>query len=56
MPLTRLQAEPGTTIWDMGEEPFPADRYIIVYRVTAENVFILRVVHSSRDLNALMGR
>jgi toxin ParE1/3/4 len=38
-----------------GRRTFPADRYIIVYRVTAENVFILRVVHSSRDLKALMG-
>jgi plasmid stabilization system protein ParE len=34
---------------------FPADRYIIVYRVSDRDVLILRVAHSNRDIEALFG-
>jgi toxin ParE1/3/4 len=42
---------------DLGPGPrsFPADRYIIVYRVSGRDVLILRVAHSSRDIEALFG-
>jgi len=33
-----------------GRRSFPADRYIIVYRVSGRDVLILRVAHSSRDI------
>jgi toxin ParE1/3/4 len=36
-----------------GRRSFPADRYIIVYRVAGQDVLILRVAHSSRDIEAL---
>lgn len=39
-----------------GRRSFPADQYIIVYRLRRQDVFILRVVHGRRDLKALMGR
>jgi toxin ParE1/3/4 len=38
-----------------GRRSFPADRYIIVYRVSGRDVLILRVAHSSRDIEALFG-
>jgi len=37
-----------------GRRSFPADRYVIVYRVSGGNVVILRVAHGSRDIRALM--
>ena len=37
-----------------GRRSFPADRYIIVYRVSGRDVLILRVAHSSRDIEALL--
>jgi hypothetical protein len=43
-------AELETTIWAQAAEAFPADRYIIVYRVSGRDVLILRVAHSSRDI------
>jgi toxin ParE1/3/4 len=36
-----------------GTRSFPVGRYIIVYRVVGQDVLILRVAHSSRDLQAL---
>lgn len=39
-----------------GRRSFPADHYVIVYRVRGRQVTILRVLHGSRDLNAMMGR
>jgi plasmid stabilization system protein ParE len=36
-----------------GRRSFPADRYIIVYRVAGQDVLILRVAHSRRDIDAL---
>ena len=38
-----------------GRRSFPADRYIIVYRVAGQSVRILRVAHSRRDIEALFG-
>jgi len=38
-----------------GRRSFPADRYVIVYRVSGRDVVILRVAHGSRDIQALMG-
>jgi len=38
-----------------GRRSFPADRYIIVFRVAGQDVLILRVAHSSRDIEALFG-
>src|ERR1700730_13206859 len=38
----------------VGRRSFPADQYIIIYRVRGPDVFILRVVHGSRDLKAVM--
>ena len=35
-----------------GRRSFPADRYIIVYRVSGRDVLILRVAHSRRDIEA----
>lgn len=39
-----------------GRRSFPADRYLIVYRVRGRDVLILRVIHGSRDIPALFGR
>jgi toxin ParE1/3/4 len=39
-----------------GRRSFPADRYLIVYRLRGSDVLILRVVHGSRDLPALFAR
>jgi toxin ParE1/3/4 len=39
-----------------GRRSFPADQYVIVYRVQGSDVFILRVAHGRRDLKALMGQ
>jgi toxin ParE1/3/4 len=39
----------------LGRRSFPADRYIIVYRVAGRDVLILRVAHSRRDIEALFG-
>jgi toxin ParE1/3/4 len=36
-----------------GRRSYPVDRYIIVYRIDGNDVEILRVVHGSRDLEAL---
>ena len=38
-----------------GRRGFPADRYIIVCRVAGQDVLILRVAHSRRDIEALFG-
>src|SRR4029077_15651864 len=38
-----------------GRRSFPADRYVIVYRVADRDVVILRVAHGSRDIQALRG-
>jgi toxin ParE1/3/4 len=35
-----------------GRRSFPADRYIIVCRVSGRDVLILRVAHSRRDIEA----
>jgi toxin ParE1/3/4 len=42
---------------DLGQSSrsFPVGRYIIVYRIVDQDVLILRVAHSGRDLRALMG-
>jgi toxin ParE1/3/4 len=37
-----------------GRRSYPVDRYVIVYRVKGEDVRILRVAHSARDIKALM--
>lgn len=37
-----------------GRRTYPVNRYIIAYRVMGEDVWILRVIHGSRDLQALM--
>jgi toxin ParE1/3/4 len=39
-----------------GRRTFPADRYVIVYRVEGVDVLILRIAHSHQDIRALMGR
>ena len=36
-----------------GRRSFPAGRYIIVYRVAGQDVLILRVAHTRRDIEAL---
>jgi toxin ParE1/3/4 len=36
-----------------GLRSFPVDRYVIFYRVMAGGVEIVRVLHGSRDLNAI---
>jgi plasmid stabilization system protein ParE len=40
----------------LGRRSFPADSYVIVYRIEGEDVLILRVAHSRRDIRALMNR
>jgi toxin ParE1/3/4 len=37
-----------------GTRSFPVGRYIIVYRIMGQDVLILRVAHTSRDLRALL--
>jgi toxin ParE1/3/4 len=39
-----------------GRRSFPVGRYIIVYRITGQDVLILRVAHSRRDIEALFRR
>lgn len=36
-----------------GRRTFPVDTYVILYRVRGEDVLILRVAHSKRDLDTL---
>ncbi len=36
-----------------GTRSFPVGEYVIVYSVEGEDVFILRVVHGRRDIEAL---
>jgi len=38
-----------------GRRSYPVDRYVIVYRVQGADVWILRVAHGSRDIEALFG-
>lgn len=40
----------------IGTRSFPVGQYVIVYCVEGQDVFILRVVHGKRDLDALFGR
>ena len=35
---------------------FPVGQYVIIYRVSGEDVLILHVVHGSRDIENLFGR
>src|SRR6184192_1628890 len=37
----------------LGRRSYPVGRYLIVYRLDGGDVLILRVVHGSRDLEAL---
>jgi toxin ParE1/3/4 len=37
-----------------GLRSFPAGAYVIIYRVEADDVLILHVIHGSRDLDALL--
>ena len=37
-----------------GVRMFPAGEYVILYRIVADDALILRVVHGSRDLQALL--
>ena len=39
-----------------GRRSYPVDRYVIVYRIDGADVWILRVAHGSRDIEALFGR
>ena len=39
-----------------GRRSFPADRYVVVYRIEGADVLILRVAHSPQDIRALMSR
>lgn len=36
-----------------GRRSHPVDQYVVVYRIVDEDVLILRVAHSSRDIAAL---
>jgi toxin ParE1/3/4 len=38
-----------------GLRTFPVGEYIVIYRVQDEDVLILRVLHGSRDTEALFG-
>ena len=38
-----------------GSRSFPVGEYVIVYRVEDGDVLILRVVHGTRDMEALFG-
>jgi plasmid stabilization system protein ParE len=55
LPLTRA---PGASDDDLGpgRRSFPADSYVIVYRIEGEDVLILRVARSRQDIRALMSR
>ena len=37
-----------------GLRSFPVGEYLIIYRVEREDVFILHVIHGSRDIEALL--
>lgn len=37
-----------------GVRGFPVGEYVVLYRVEGDDVVILRVVHGSRDLDALL--
>jgi toxin ParE1/3/4 len=39
-----------------GLRSFPVGEYVIIYRVEAEDVLILRVIRGSRDIEALFRR
>jgi toxin ParE1/3/4 len=39
-----------------GLRSFPVGDYIILYRMHDQHVLILRVLHGSRDIQALLGR
>jgi toxin ParE1/3/4 len=39
-----------------GRRSFSIDRYVIIYRTENENVLVLRVLHGSRNIEALFGR
>jgi len=39
-----------------GSRSFTVSDYVILYRVEGKDVWILRVVHGRRDLEALLGR
>ncbi len=36
-----------------GRRSYPVDRHVIVYRIEGQNVLILRVIHGSRDIQAM---
>lgn len=38
---------------DEGLRSFPVGRYVIFYRIIPEGIEIIRVLHGSRDLNAI---
>ena len=48
----------GRSREDLGaaSRSFPVGEYVIIYCVEGADVFILRVVHGRRDLEALFGR
>jgi toxin ParE1/3/4 len=39
----------------LGLRSFPVGEYVIMYRIQAEDVLILRVLRGSRDIEALFG-
>jgi toxin ParE1/3/4 len=39
-----------------GLRSFPVGKYVIIYRVEDKDVLILRVIHGSRDIEALFRR
>jgi toxin ParE1/3/4 len=39
-----------------GMRSFPVGEYVIFYRVEADDVLILRVIHGGRDIEALFGQ
>jgi toxin ParE1/3/4 len=40
----------------LGLRSFPVGNYIILYRIQDRHVLVLRVVHGSRNIQALFGR
>ena len=38
-----------------GLRSFPVGEYLIIYRIEAEDVIILHIVHGRRDIEALLG-
>ena len=38
-----------------GLRSFPVGEYVIIYRILDEDILILRVLHGSRDIEALLG-